>query len=354
MLRDQPEETSDMKVLEERKISDLNMETVHAYRSRHEAIKPDHVWSKLSDEDYLEQIGAARILSKDHKLHPTGAGLLMFGNEYKILYEYPEYFLDYREMLDPSIRWTDRVQSSSGDWSGNIFDFYFRVINKLTKDLKVPFALDGITRIEDTPVHKAMREALANCLVNADFYLPRGVVILKDAEKIVIENPGSIRTGKAQMLRGGISDPRNKALMKMFNLIAIGERAGSGVPDIFSVWDSQGWQTPIVEEQYDPDRTVLTLPLVLKQANKTSDKDKRKKQANKTSELKQAKKTIENKKKIREYLAGRKEASSQDIADYLELSQARVRVLLKELTDSNDIQTSGQTKGRRYSLKTSK
>ena len=26
-----------------------------------------------------------------------------FGEEYKILYEYPEYFLDYREMLDPTI-----------------------------------------------------------------------------------------------------------------------------------------------------------------------------------------------------------------------------------------------------------
>lgn len=49
------------------------------------------------------------------------------------------------------------------------------------------------------------------------------------------------------MLKGGISDPRNKALMKMFNLIGIGERAGSGVPDIYAVWDSQGWRKPIVK-----------------------------------------------------------------------------------------------------------
>ena len=38
------------------------------------------------------------------------------------------------------------------------------------------------------------------------------------------------------MCLGGESDPRNKALMKMFNLINIGERAGSGVPNIFNVW----------------------------------------------------------------------------------------------------------------------
>jgi predicted HTH transcriptional regulator len=73
------------------------------------------------------------------------------------------------------------------------------------------------------------------------------------------------------MLKGGISDPRNKALMKMFNMIGIGERAGSGVPDIFAVWESQGWKAPEVEEQYNPDRTILTLSFE-KQAIKTGDK----------------------------------------------------------------------------------
>ena len=41
----------------------------------------------------------------------------------------------------------------------------------------------------------------------------RQVKRIKD--RIVMQNPGSIRTGKNQRLRGGISDPRNKALMKM-------------------------------------------------------------------------------------------------------------------------------------------
>lgn len=54
----------------------------------------------------------------------------------------------------------------------------------------------------------------------------------------------------------------------MFNLINIGERAGSGVPDIYSVWKEQGWKEPTVIEQYAPDRTILTLPLVKKVAVK--------------------------------------------------------------------------------------
>ena len=89
------------------------------------------------------------------------------------------------KMLDPTIRWTDRLQSGSGDWTGNLFDFFFRVYSRMTKDLKVPFRLEGITRIDDTPVHKALREALANCLVNTDFFVPRGIVIKKDADTII-------------------------------------------------------------------------------------------------------------------------------------------------------------------------
>ena len=111
MLRDQTEDTMDMKILENMQINALNMETVHAYRNRHMAYRSEHVWEQLKDEDYLERIGAARVLSADGKLHPTAAGLLMFGDEYKILYEYPEYFLDFRELLDPSIRFLGRISA---------------------------------------------------------------------------------------------------------------------------------------------------------------------------------------------------------------------------------------------------
>ena len=74
------------------------------------------------------------------------------------------------------------------------------------------------------------------------------------------------------MRLGGESDPRNKSLMKMFNLIDIGERAGSGVPNIFNVWEDEGWEEPVKEERFEPDRTVLSLSFKKKQAIKTSDK----------------------------------------------------------------------------------
>ena len=120
--------------------------------------------------------------------------------------------------------------------------------------------MSGGDRIVETPIHKAIREVLANCLVNSDYQSPRGIVIRKKPNELIFENPGDVRVGKYQMCKGGQSDSRNKALMKMFNLIGIGERAGSGVPQLFEVWEKQGWNKPIVDEQFgQAPRTFLKL-----------------------------------------------------------------------------------------------
>ena len=140
----------------------------------------------------------------------------MFGQEYRITPQFPEYFLDYREKLDPRIRWTDRVQTQSGDFSGNVFDFFNLVYPKVTADFKKPFMTEGPYRIEETPKHLAVREAIANCLVNADYFQRWSVVIERYPDRIVLSNPGTIIPGKKQMLKGGISEPRNRNLFKMF------------------------------------------------------------------------------------------------------------------------------------------
>ena len=43
------------------------------------------------------------------------------------------------------------------------------VHRKITNDIKKPFKLEGITRVDDTPAHKAVREALVHCLVHTDY-----------------------------------------------------------------------------------------------------------------------------------------------------------------------------------------
>lgn len=189
----------------------------------------------------------------------------------------------------------------------------------------------GGNHIDDTPVHKAIREVLANCLVNTDFYIPRGVVIKQDIDVLTIENPGTIRVGKYQMIHGGESDPRNKALMKMFNLIGIGERAGSGVPELFSVWEDEGWVEPIVEENFSPDRTVLIMSFVKKSA-------RRKVREN----------TLLQYETILSMMEPNIWYQSTDFMETLHVKERRVQTLLKELIEKGDLIDNGVIKGKRY------
>lgn len=340
MLRDQADDTADMSVLDNLGMDVFNMDSVRGYRNTFASLKDGHPFVRLDDNEFLRSIGAASISDNVHTIRPTAAGLLMFGNEYDIVRQFPDYFLDYRALLDPNIRWTDRICSSSGDWSGNIFDFYFRVYNKLKQSLNVPFKLSGVTRIDDTPMHEALREALANCLINADYFGSRGVVITLEITQITFANPGYSRTGKIQMLKGGVSDPRNRGLMKLFNLIDIGERAGSGIPKIINIWNDEGMKEPIIEEQFDPDRTILSLPLEQKQAieaNETSPTVKSK-----------SKRTLKNQQKITEYLKENGRSKCSDIAKYLGLSEARTRAIIANMAN---VEPMGSNRNRTYRIK---
>ena len=133
MLRDASIKTQDILILEKMGMDVLDYNSLHRYRIRMRNYRPGHVWEELDDEEFLYRLGAAGR-SDDGKIHPTAAGLLMFGHEYEIVKEFPHYFLDYQERMGGE-RWTDRIVSTSGDWSGNIYDFYFRVYNNLIQDI---------------------------------------------------------------------------------------------------------------------------------------------------------------------------------------------------------------------------
>ena len=260
MLRDSAEEPLDLEPAEHSKLSDLDFETVRSYRTSYNIHHAGGAWTKLPDDQFLCRIGAADELD-DGTVVPTRAGVLMFGQEWKIVHDFPNYFLDYREQRGSNRRWEDRFTSQDPEWSGNVFDFYERVYNRLKQALKVPFNLDGIYRVEDTPAHEALREALANMLTNADYGASRPVVCRWTDEGIEFANPGGFRVGIEQAFRGGTSDARNKTMLKMFTMIEVGERAGSGVPNMLEQWASCGYSNPRLEERVDPEVSTVFLPL---------------------------------------------------------------------------------------------
>ena len=263
MMAEAKNVSNDGMIIEEYDINDLNKETIDNYRIRYKSVAEEgNLWNDLDDLEFLKVIGA--IDKKSNNV--TLAGLLVFGNESDIVRILPNYQLDYKELIDVDLdndqRWSHRIVSWNGMWSGNLYDFYRRIIGRLTMDLEVPFALDkDLFRIDTTPVHKAVREALVNTLVHCNYILGGSITIEKGFNYFKFENPGNLRIPFEIAKRGGESDQRNPVIHKIFALVGLGERTGSGLNMIVKVWDNKKWEEPLLSEVYGLERTNLILQM---------------------------------------------------------------------------------------------
>jgi ATP-dependent DNA helicase RecG len=266
MLADRSEDPADSTILEQFHLKDLDKRSVQQYRQRFSARDPDHPWLKEDMRGFLEKLGGWRRDRKTDQAGLTIAGLLMFGKDLAIHDPdaVPQFHLDYRERFsdDPEVRWTDRI-TIDGTWAGNLFQFYQRCIQRLTAELKIPFHMEPtLFRKDETVVHEAIREALVNALIHADFRGQGGIVIEKYRDRFEFSNPGTLLVSFDQLLKGGVSECRNKSLQTMFLMIGGGEKAGSGVDKIRQAWKSQHWRSPRIGETLRPDRVNLILPMV--------------------------------------------------------------------------------------------
>ncbi len=264
MLAEQVEDSRDNRILRGYDVGDLDTGTFRAYRQIFANRDPGHPWNAAEDREFLRQIGGWRMDRETGESGLTVAGLLMFGKFPAIHEELPNYMLDYQERPEAKTekRWIDRI-TLDGKWSGNLYDFYRRVYLKLTADLKVPFQLDKGERKDETPVHEALREALANVLVHADYSDRASVLVVKRPDMFGFRNPGLMRIPVEVALQGGEPDCRNRTLHKMFRLVGVGEQAGTGIPKILHGWQTQHWNPPKLHDAAVPyNQTLLELRMI--------------------------------------------------------------------------------------------
>lgn len=253
----------DNAVLEHYGINELNFESIKRYREKFSALKPNHPWNGLEMKEFLYKIGAWGKVRNTNEEGLTLAGLLMFSEERIITEVLPQYFLEYRESLEKTLfeDWSKRFTSQDGTWSGNIFDFYFKTSVHLSDNFHTLYFNDHLTEADETAALSCLYESLINSLVHADYYGEGGIVIEKETDLLRFSNPGLLRIPVEQALEGNISNLRNPNLFKMFILIGLCKRTGSGLKGIKTTWE--GYEDADFDLIQDPtsERTILTLSI---------------------------------------------------------------------------------------------
>ncbi|MEP0547500.1 MAG: ATP-binding protein [Rhodothermales bacterium] len=266
MIAEAEADDRDARLLEGYTLEDIDADSLAAFRNDFKSTRPGHPWLAQDDQMLLQSLGGWRRDRQTGEEGLTLAGLLMFGKLASILEAVPHYLVDYQERegsdADPDTRWTDRV-TTDGTWSGNLYGFYRRVYPRLTSGLRVPFRLEhGHKRVDESHVHEALREALVNTLIHADYAGSTGILVIKKPDRFIFRNPGGLRIPLEQVFDGGNSDCRNRNLQKMFQMIGAAEQAGSGFPKILRAWREKHWRKPLLRESFDPEFTVLELSMM--------------------------------------------------------------------------------------------
>ena len=263
MIRDANDSGNDGILIEHYNIDDIDSATLNAYRNRFRTANPDHIWNDYDDKDFLLNIGAYIRDRNTRREGLTLAGLLVFGKGLSIRERFDNIRMDYLDFtnLEEESRWSDRL-TYDGRWENNLYNFFMRVQSKLISDIKRPFSLKGMERNDDSLLHKAIREALTNLIIHADYMLTGVLKVEKYDNRFVFSNPGSLKILVVDIYEGGHSKARNPHIQAILRMIGFGENIGSGFPTILEACKKENWRRPLLEERPDLHLVELTLSMV--------------------------------------------------------------------------------------------
>lgn len=261
MIRDSNEDGNDGILIENYTIEDIDITTLKNYRNEFKNHNPEHAYNQLDNYDFLRQFGCISMDRTTRKESLSLAGLLMFGKGLSIRERFSNFRMDYIDMtnLNEEMRYSDRI-TYDGTWENNLYNFFRRVLNKLTTDIKKPFLLEGTQRKDDTLAHKAIREALTNSIIHADFFLSGSILrIEKHDNYLYFRNPGTLKLPIQQIYKGGSSKSRNPHIQNLLRMIGFGENLGSGFPTILDACKKEQWRKPDLDENIDLKEVTLKL-----------------------------------------------------------------------------------------------
>lgn len=205
-------------------LDDFKPSSIQAYRQRYRQAHPHSPWNAICELSFLLQVNAV-YFAMDGSLHPTWAGLLMFGRQEALARAFPG--LQLNNLLE-----TRRQED-------NACDFYFSARRQLQSQHPKDIAW-------------AINEALVNALAHADYQDHPQIEIRADSQEIQVVNRGQLRRP---------SMPANPVLYQMFHLIKAADGRGTGLLRIEAIWKQKGWSAPELTDKPQRREVLFRLPV---------------------------------------------------------------------------------------------
>lgn len=263
LIRDSSD-NADGQILNKYGFEHIDIDTLHGYRNAFNGHNPGHMYTNLSDQEFLTNLGGYGSNPQMGIEGVTAAGLLMFGKSVTIHQVFPNFRFDYLNLIgiEPgsSMKWNDRL-TDDGRWVDNIYNFLTLALNKLLLTLPSEGRLKGVVRIDGGELFEGVREGFINTLTYCDYWLGGVLRIDRRTDRIVMRNPGTLRISPERIYDGDYTQARNSTIQKMLRMVGFGDNIGSGFRKIMNAWNNLGFPHPDIHEEDEVNEVWLTLPI---------------------------------------------------------------------------------------------
>ena len=254
MYRDQSFGTKTSEVIESLTIEDLSHVSLTRYMEYLGRFNPTLSYNRLSLNEFLHK---TQVLVDGNV---TYAGLLFFGKQDAICSQFPDFRIDLLEVPGTSyqnaaVRFTYRLAEQE-----NLWEYYFALFDRITQKVDQPFEMTQAGFASGSFPHvEALREALVNMLMHADYFSPIKSRVRIFTDRIEFFNPGCYPKPLAELMKSDISIPRNPILAKLFRLVKLAENAGFGFDKMIEGWKTYSNAVPVFQNESDYSVVTFTI-----------------------------------------------------------------------------------------------
>ena len=244
----------DSQVVANFSVEDLDSASISIYKGLVANRYPNRTFLEIDNSRFLEEIGAVFKNRRTEGYDITVGALLFFGKNNSIKERFPKLFLDFIYRPDINKRWTSRINSDMLlDSEMNVFNFFRMIDEKLMSIAPNEFKMNALqTRESDITLGNALREALVNSLIHADYYSNEPLVKIEVNDGLyTFNNSGALSINEDQFFLGGKSIARNEILMKLFSLMGKSERQGFGGHLIYEFASINNKKIPQIDSSFD-------------------------------------------------------------------------------------------------------